>query len=270
MASRTAVSAEPAPSVPISRSAVKPAIRSSRAASTAMIVRCGTDSCTVCKSSAPGCRNKCTCASINPGMSVRSPRSITSDPAGRFTDGPASTMRSPCTSTSPGFTTRPLLTSNSRAARSTTVCGVAASAGTCAAEIPHRNSERSNENENNSRGSVMSAGMVPPYDLPRPCWFLGAGATEGLRALTRRYSSSPTCRSSAKLQTFQFIHQSLLYLLLVFCRQLLPPRGQIKRIDRHLPLGVNQSDLNIALLVRQAGTDPVQQPRPVLRNHLEH
>ena len=33
MALRTAVSAEPAPSVPMSRSAVKPAIRSSRAAS---------------------------------------------------------------------------------------------------------------------------------------------------------------------------------------------------------------------------------------------
>jgi hypothetical protein len=74
IALRTAVSADPAPSVPMSRSAVKPAIKSSRAASSAMIVRCGTDSCTVCKSSAPGCRNKCTCASINPGNSVRSPK----------------------------------------------------------------------------------------------------------------------------------------------------------------------------------------------------
>ena len=44
----------PAPSVPISRSAVKPAIRSSRAARTARMVRCGTDSSTVCRSSAPG------------------------------------------------------------------------------------------------------------------------------------------------------------------------------------------------------------------------
>jgi hypothetical protein len=41
---RTAVSAEPAPSVPMSRSAVKPAIRSSFAARTAAMVRCGTDS----------------------------------------------------------------------------------------------------------------------------------------------------------------------------------------------------------------------------------
>ena len=54
IALRTAVSAEPAPSVPMSRSAVKPAIRSSRAARVAVMVRCGTDSCTVCKSSAPG------------------------------------------------------------------------------------------------------------------------------------------------------------------------------------------------------------------------
>ncbi len=41
MALRTAVSADPAPSVPMSRSAVNPAIRSSRAASVATIVRCG-------------------------------------------------------------------------------------------------------------------------------------------------------------------------------------------------------------------------------------
>ena len=44
MASRTAVSAEPAPSVPMSRSAVKPAIRSALAACSASMVRQGTDS----------------------------------------------------------------------------------------------------------------------------------------------------------------------------------------------------------------------------------
>ena len=58
IASRTAVSAEPAPSVPISRSAVNPAIRSARAASMAISVRCGTDSSTVCRSSAPTCRKQ--------------------------------------------------------------------------------------------------------------------------------------------------------------------------------------------------------------------
>ena len=87
MALRTAVSAEPAPSVPMSRSAVKPAIRSAFAASVARIVRCGTDSSTVCRSSAPGCRNRCTCASISPGISVTSPRSMTCAPAGRLTFG---------------------------------------------------------------------------------------------------------------------------------------------------------------------------------------
>ena len=76
MASRMAVSAEPAPSVPMSRSAVKPAIRSALAACSARIVRHGTDSSTVCRSSAPGCRNRCTCASMRPGSSVVSPRSI--------------------------------------------------------------------------------------------------------------------------------------------------------------------------------------------------
>lgn len=54
MALRTAESAEPAPSVPISRSAVKPAIKSSRAAISARIVRSGTDSTAVCRFSAPG------------------------------------------------------------------------------------------------------------------------------------------------------------------------------------------------------------------------
>ena len=66
IALRTAVSAEPAPSVPMSRSAVNPAIRSCFAASIAISVRCGTLSCTVCRSSAPTCRNRCTCASIQP------------------------------------------------------------------------------------------------------------------------------------------------------------------------------------------------------------
>ena len=44
MASRIAVSAEPAPSVPMSRSAVKPASRSALAACSARMVRHGTDS----------------------------------------------------------------------------------------------------------------------------------------------------------------------------------------------------------------------------------
>ena len=43
-------------------SAVNPARRSSRAAKIAEIVRCGTDSSTVWRSSAPGWRNRCACA----------------------------------------------------------------------------------------------------------------------------------------------------------------------------------------------------------------
>ncbi len=86
------------------------------------IVRSGTLSTTVCKSSAPGCRNKCTCASISPGISVMSPRSITSAPAGCSTDVPAAAIRSPSTSTSPGVTIFPAETSNKRAACSTIAC----------------------------------------------------------------------------------------------------------------------------------------------------
>lgn len=119
MALRTAVSAEPAPSVPMSRSAVKPAIRSALAAAMARMVRSGTDSSTVCRSSAPGCRNRCTCASIKPGSKVRSPRSITSAVGGCATVAPTSTMRSPVTSTSPGWSILPDSTSSRRAARST-------------------------------------------------------------------------------------------------------------------------------------------------------
>jgi hypothetical protein len=76
MASRMAVSAEPAPSVPMSRSAVKPASRSALAACSARITRQGTDSSTVCRSSAPGWRKRWTWASMRPGSSVVSPRSM--------------------------------------------------------------------------------------------------------------------------------------------------------------------------------------------------
>ena len=90
-----------------------------------MMVRCGTDSCTVCRSSAPGCKNRCTWASISPGSNVRSPRSMTSAPSGCLTTGPASAIRPPCTSTSPGVTTRPFRMSSKCAACSTTVGGEA-------------------------------------------------------------------------------------------------------------------------------------------------
>src|SRR5581483_550386 len=63
-----------------------------------------------------GWRNRWMWASIIPGMSVVSPRSITSAPGGWVTDAPASAMRSPRTSTSPGLMIRPPSMSRSRAA----------------------------------------------------------------------------------------------------------------------------------------------------------
>ena len=119
------------------------------------------DSCTVCKSSAPGCKNKCTCASINPGISVQSPRSITSAPAGRFTEEPTSTIRSPCTSTSPGFTRRPLFTSSSRAACNTIACEVAVAGCVCAAAGPCEDSTINSSNKDKTRnGGGKSRGIV--------------------------------------------------------------------------------------------------------------
>ena len=102
------------------------------AASTARMVRCGTDSWTVCRSSAPGCRNRCTCASIRPGSSVRSPKSTISASGGCVTAAPTSTMRSPVTSTSPGASILPDSTSSRRAARSTMGFGL----GGCANATP--------------------------------------------------------------------------------------------------------------------------------------
>src|ERR1022692_2495229 len=79
----------------------------------------------------------------------------------------------------------------------------------------------------------------------------------------------PAPSSSTQLQTLQLIQQRLLHFFLVLGSQLFSPGRQIERIDRHLTFGIDQSDFDIALLMRQARTDPVQQPRPVLRNHLQ-
>src|SRR5258708_22606515 len=43
---------------------------------------------------------------------------------------------------------------------------------------------------------------------------------------------------------------------------------QIERVNRHLSFRVDQSDFDIALLIREAGSYPVQQPWTVLCNHL--
>ena len=52
-------------------------------------------------------------------------------------------------------------------------------------------------------------------------------------------------------------------------RELCPFRRQIKSVNRHLTFGINQRDLDVALLMGKTGTDAVQKPRPVLSYHLE-
>jgi hypothetical protein len=91
-------------------------IANGRISGTARIVRSGTDSMTVWRSSAPGWRKRWMWASISPGIKVESPRSIRLAPAGWETDEPASTMRLPRTSTSPGVTSAPCSTSSRWAA----------------------------------------------------------------------------------------------------------------------------------------------------------
>src|SRR5579863_747212 len=101
------------------------------------------------------------CASISPGIRVRSPRSITSAPTGCLTDVPTSTMRSPCTSTSPGLIMRPVLTSSSRAECST--IGRAAAGSDCpAAAVVRYSNDNSATDEKTRIRRVISPAMVPP------------------------------------------------------------------------------------------------------------
>ena len=120
MACRTAASAGPAPSVPMSRSEVNPAIKSAFAASAASIVRCGTDSSTVCIPSDG--------APVQEQVHVRVDQSRHERPVAQVDHFRAGGMwhrcarrpdRSPSTSTSPGLTTWPDAASKSRAACST-------------------------------------------------------------------------------------------------------------------------------------------------------
>ena len=59
---------------------------------------------------------RCVWASMRPGNSVASPRSITSAPAGSAAPGPMAVIFSPATTTKPGETARSLRPSNIRAA----------------------------------------------------------------------------------------------------------------------------------------------------------
>ncbi len=69
-----------------------------------------------------------TCASMNPGRSVASPRSITRAPAGTSRLCPTRVMRSPSTITMPGASGRSEVEVKTRAALSTTGAGAGPSA----------------------------------------------------------------------------------------------------------------------------------------------
>src|SRR5439155_6715534 len=62
---------------------------------------------------------RCVCASMNPGSSVASPRSITSASVGRLALDPVPAILPSVTTTTPGLTSELLLPSNSLAAFST-------------------------------------------------------------------------------------------------------------------------------------------------------
>ena len=69
---------------------------------------------------------RCVCASMNPGMSVTSPRSITSAPAGTLALAPVPAIFPSVTTTTPGLPIFPLFPSNIRAALMTVVFPAAA------------------------------------------------------------------------------------------------------------------------------------------------
>lgn len=56
-------------------------------------------------------------------------------------------------------------------------------------------------------------------------------------------------RLGATLLPSQFLHQRLLYVPAMLRLELYSTRREIKRIDRHLPFSVDQSDLYIALQI---------------------
>src|SRR5580692_3862163 len=72
------------------------------------------------------------------------------------------------------------------------------------------------------------------------------------------FQSSEPYRRSEHLTPLAILQERLLQLLAMFRLELRSPPGQIKRINGHLPFGIDQSDLDVALLIRQARRDPVE------------
>jgi len=118
MASRSATSANPAPSVSMSRMVVKPASRFRRAAATPWMMHVAIDfTMTGGVTSSSGCSRLCAWPSMRPGMSVRSPRSMVRAPPGA--SPPTDWIRPSRTTMSALVCTVPATGSSSRAARMT-------------------------------------------------------------------------------------------------------------------------------------------------------
>jgi len=85
-------------------------------------------------------------------------------------------------------------------------------------------------------------------------------AASGFRGRDKPWDSS----LRPALQRFS---QCPLHLFQLLRRQLLPVRGEIEDIDRHLPFGVDESNFDVALVMGEAGGHRVQEPWTVLCDH---
>ena len=162
---------------------VKPAMSVRRACSVASMARCAISFLKSSSSSrfqsSVASPDRCVCASMRPGRSVTSPRSITSAPAGGCALAPTAVILLPSTTTMPGATTASLLPSKRRAAREDDRLGDGGRSG-----------ERDEERDGRVRACVHCTfdgrgrdnGAVPPSpsDSPHP----------PRRRLFRRASSS--------------------------------------------------------------------------------
>src|SRR5579862_4818842 len=73
---------------------------------------------------------------------------------------------------------------------------------------------------------------------------------------------------SLRMPAPQRFAQSGLHFPQVVAGQFLAVSGEIENIDRHLPLGVNQSNFDVALVMGETRGNRVQKTRPVLGHHL--
>src|SRR5579863_2597162 len=93
------------------------------------------------------------------------------------------------------------------------------------------------------------------WGQPPPAVQSSAARTDPPRRVSKPRRCTALSSGAATLQTLQLLQQRLCHLAPVFSRQLLFRGRQIKRIDRHLSLGIDQGNFNIAFLLREARTD---------------